>query len=85
MKFKYKLGAKAQDTITGFEGVITRRTQWLNNCNTYGLQPKGMKEDGSVKETAQFDEPALILLQEDMHQAHQRTGGPTEKVTPTNR
>ena len=37
--FKFNLGDRVRDEITGFEGVVVVRSQWLNNCNTYGVQP----------------------------------------------
>ena len=36
--FKLFLGDKAKDLITGFEGIIIARTQYLTNCNTYGIK-----------------------------------------------
>ena len=57
-EFKFDLGETVKDTITGFEGVVTRRTQWLNNCNTYGVQPRKLME-GKIQEPGNFDEPQL--------------------------
>ena len=43
--FKYELGVLAKDTITGFEGIIVCRTQWLTNCNVYGLKSRDLKTE----------------------------------------
>jgi len=31
------LGCRARDTITGFEGVVTSITRWLNGCDRIGI------------------------------------------------
>lgn len=38
-----QLGWKAKDVITGFEGVITGRVEYLTGCNQCLLTPKAMK------------------------------------------
>jgi hypothetical protein len=56
--FKHELGIDAKDLITGFEGVITTRTEHITGCNTYGIQPKVL--EGKVGETQWFDENRII-------------------------
>lgn len=62
MDFKFELGITVEDTISGFRGVITRRTQWLNNCNTYGVQPRELDKNGNVRDCGNFDEPQLKMV-----------------------
>jgi hypothetical protein len=82
--FKFDLGAKAEDTITGFQGVVFYRSQWLNGCNTYGLQPTELK-DGLPQDRQCFDEPQLILLEEKAFPESRATGGPERAVSEPNR
>jgi len=82
--FKFELGAKARDIFTGFEGLVVCRTQWIHNCNTYGLQPTELK-DGVPQERQYFDEPQLTLLSDPVVIEHRHTGGPEKKVKATNR
>lgn len=49
-----QLGKKAKDKITGFEGIIIGRAQYLYGCDQYGLAPEA--KDGKVLETNWFDE-----------------------------
>lgn len=77
--FKFKLGDRARDMITGCEGIITRRTQWLNNCNTYGLQSSELK-DGAPQDPYNLDEPQIELVEEKVHKASRSTGGPNRAV-----
>lgn len=55
-----ELGRKARDKITGFEGVITGRAQYLTGCDQYVLVP-GIK-DGQLQKSEWFDEGRLVVL-----------------------
>jgi len=60
MKFEHKLGLKAKDKITGFQGIIIGRTQWLTGCNTYTLKPR-VDKDGKDCESCHFDEDVIEI------------------------
>tara|TARA_Y100000034_G_scaffold8165_2_gene8934 strand:+ start:9664 stop:10155 length:492 start_codon:yes stop_codon:yes gene_type:complete len=62
--FEFELGAVLRCKITGFEGVLVTRTQWLANCNTYSLKPQTLK-DGLPQDSKNFDEPMLELVKGD--------------------
>lgn len=51
---KIKLGQKAIDKITGFEGIVVSHVEYLFGCDQYGLAPKSV--DGKGTETGYFDE-----------------------------
>ena len=36
----FKLGIKAKDSITGFQGVITGKVSYLTGCDQYLLAPE---------------------------------------------
>jgi regulator of extracellular matrix RemA (YlzA/DUF370 family) len=48
------LGQKAKDKVTGFEGIIVAKVQYLYGCDQYGLTPPA--KDGKVGDTQYFDE-----------------------------
>ena len=80
MKFKFKLGQVVRDRITGYTGLVYCRTQWLNNCNTYNVKSRELK-DGKPMDSVSFDEPTLELVEEkQVLEPQQKTGGPTESV-----
>jgi len=83
-EFKFNLGDKAKDIITGFEGVIIYRTQWINNCNVYGIKSQTLK-DGLPLESKQFDEPQLELIEDKVIPESRRTGGPNDSPSEPNR
>jgi len=52
---KIKLGVKARDKITGFEGIVTGSVEYLYGCDQWGLTPVVTKE-GKTPATEIFDE-----------------------------
>jgi len=83
-EFKFNLGDEVMDRITGFRGIITCRSQWISNCNTYGVMSRDLK-DGVPMERQYFDEPNLGLVKAKKIEPNQETGGPERPVYPTNR
>ena len=59
--FKYPLGAKARDVITGFEGRIISRTEHVTGCFYYGIQPP-LNDKGEIPDVKAFDEPRIEVL-----------------------
>jgi hypothetical protein len=58
---KISLGDRAKDSITGFEGIVVARTEWLSGCDRLTLQPEKLDKEGGVKLTQTFDETQLIV------------------------
>ena len=56
--FKHKLGLLVKDKITGFEGILTSRTEYLTGCNRYAVQPRVLKE-GNLIDACWFDEDQI--------------------------
>jgi len=86
-EFAFDVGDEVRDTITAFTGVVVCRTQWLHNCNTYGVKPRELK-DGRPQDSVHFDEPALELVAKENVKttpAEERTGGPERPIPQTNR
>ena len=82
--FKINLGDEVKDVVTGFKGIVTSRTQWLHNCNVYGVQPQGLK-DGKSFAREHFDEPQLKVIVKKVVKPSRRTGGPTDDIQQNNR
>jgi hypothetical protein len=71
-----QVGDIAKDSITGFQGVVVGRTEWLNGCARIGLQPQSLNKDGKPIEVEWFDETQCTLISSKKHQAKRETGGP---------
>lgn len=56
-----KLGTKARDRVTGFEGTITGRAEYLTGCTQYSLTPS-VDDKGTLREGAWFDENRLDVV-----------------------
>lgn len=57
------LGQKAKDKVTGFEGTVVGRTEWLNGCYRFTLQPP-IDKDGKHCSAETIDEPQLEVVGE---------------------
>lgn len=57
--FLYEMGAKARDKVTGFEGTITARYEFIAGCRQYGIEAKA--KDGELKAST-FDEERIELV-----------------------
>ena len=63
-------GKKGKDKVTGFEGIITCKINYMYGCAQYGLTPI-VDKDGNTKETQWFDEGRIsigeqVILPEDV-------------------
>ena len=53
------LGKQARDKVTGFDGIIVGKINYLFGCGQYGIAPKS--SDGKVNETNWFDEGRIEI------------------------
>jgi hypothetical protein len=58
-----KLGSRAKDTITGFQGIVTGRCEYLYGCSQLCIRPEKLK-DGQMIEAQWIDEQRIILVKE---------------------
>ena len=80
--FLFNLGDEVKDEITKFNGIIVSRTQWINGCNTYGVQAKELKDNIPI-EKQWFDEPQLKLVNRNKFEEineERPPGGPSKPI-----
>lgn len=58
-----KLGMKVRDVITGFEGIVYGRIEYLTGCTQMNVVPP-VDKDGKRREAEWFDESRLEVLDE---------------------
>lgn len=58
----FRLGDTARCRITGYEGVVIARTEWINNCVRYTVQAQKLTAEGKPVEAVGFDEYDLDLV-----------------------
>lgn len=77
-----KLGMKARDIVTGLEGIITARTEFLNGCVRYIIQPPMNKKDNSVPNESWFDQQQIEIIGDGIKLEKKQTGGPVTIHVP---
>jgi hypothetical protein len=80
MKPDIKLGDVAADTISGFEGVVVSKTEWLNGCVRLQLAPRKLHE-GKPIEGHVFDIEQLVLVTD--NQKTKAAAGGGDRPNPT--
>jgi len=60
--FKFDLGSRVRDKITGYVGTIVARIEYLNGCKRYSVQAK--VKDEKIPEPEWLDEQQLELIEE---------------------
>ena len=82
-EFKFDLGDRVRDNITGFEGVITGFAKYLNGCINYCLKPTDLDKKGEMKDGQWVDEPQLFLVAAEVLPAPVASaGGPRPDQAP---
>lgn len=67
----FRLGLKAKDKITGYEGIIVGFCKYLYGCNQYGLNP-GKGSDGKLLDVVWFDEGRIVVTGDGIHEEEVR-------------
>ena len=81
-----ELGQTVKDKVTGFQGVVTGKAEYLYGCTTIGVTPK-VGKDGKTAEAEWFDEPSLNIVKgkKKLERTNNDTGGPRGAPKPTHR
>ena len=68
MEERIKLGDRIKDAVTGYEGIATTRTKFLNGCVQYSIAPKLKKGEKYPFEGADIsiDEQNLIVVKKNV-------------------
>ena len=61
VKGPIELSDEVKDSVTGYQGVVVSRTNFLHGCTRFGVQAPTNKE-GQIKDGHSFDEPQLVLM-----------------------
>lgn len=49
------LGDLAKDKVSGYTGIVTSSTSFLNGCVRLGITPNKLDKEGKVQQTEVFD------------------------------
>ena len=80
-KSMIKLGDQVKDMVSGMVGTAIQKTEYLNGCIQYGVQPK-FKKGATEMPTWYIDQAQLVSLtkKKKVVVKRKRTGGPTLKI-----
>ena len=72
-----ELGSEVSDRLTGASGTAVARTEFLNGCVRYAVQPHKVDEKtGGAVDYFWVDEPQLTVIQGEAPPEAAPTGGP---------
>lgn len=60
--FKFSLGEKVKEKITGFEGVVMSQAAYISGCTQYGVMSTELDTEGASKSWIYYDENRLASL-----------------------
>lgn len=80
-KFKFPLGIKVKSKITGFSGLLTSRSEHLNGCDRYWVEPP-VDKDGRLREGCWMDDLELEKVGDEppIETQEKKRGGFTSKI-----
>jgi hypothetical protein len=74
-----ELGVTVRDRITGFEGVVMGRTEYITGCTHIGVQSKKLSKEGKMQDWEWIDETRCEVIDHwkiSLKPSEQRVGGP---------
>ena len=74
--FKFDLGQKVKDKVTGFSGVVVCRADYMTGCVRYSVQSKKLSKEGKPQDWQVFDEDQLIDLMKNINHEVKNAAGP---------
>lgn len=75
------LGDVAKDKISGFAGIVTGVTSWLNGCRRFMLTPQKLDKDGKPRASEWFDDVQVVLVKSTATPKAAPAGGPRDAPT----
>lgn len=61
-EFKFDVGQEVKDKVSGYQGIIMGRSQYLTGCNRYSIQNRKLTKEGKPADWQTFDEDVLIFV-----------------------
>ena len=63
--YKFELGVKVTESITGFSGTVTGRSDCMSGCARYCVTPKQMENSTEYPKSTWLDEGQLTLVEKE--------------------
>ena len=83
MNTKIELGDLVKDRISGFSGIVTARSEYLNGCISVLVSPTNLDNDGKKIKGIWFDDVQLEVEEQKAFGSLERATGGPERSTPS--
>ena len=60
--FKFEMGDKVREKITGYTGLITGQHRWITGCDQFTISPEGLDKNGVPIQSHVIDEGRLEIV-----------------------
>ena len=78
--FTIELGSKVKSNVSGFAGMVTSRSENINGCNRYWVQPP-VGTDGKLPDGSWFDEAEIEVTEAPtLKRKNPERGGPPSMI-----
>lgn len=57
-----QIGDRVRDMISGFAGIVTGKTEYLNGCRQFSVSPEQLDKDGKPIDALWIDEQSLSIV-----------------------
>ena len=74
-----RLGQMGRDKITGYEGIVMAKSQYLTGCDMILLAPVTLDKEGKRKEGEWFDDVRVEPIGTSVLELRKPTAAPVEK------
>lgn len=85
--WKFDLGDRVKDRVSGFEGIVCIRMEHLNGCRQYGMYPK-VDKDGKIPDPHYIDGEQLELVDNGLNitaPIKKKTNGGAPSLAPSSK
>lgn len=84
--WKFELGDRVKDRVTGHEGIVVIRNEHLNGCKQYAVAPE-LGKDGKMLDTYNIDGEQLEKIDDGLNKdkpiKKKQTGGAPTVIKPS--
>lgn len=77
---EFELGDEVDDEITDFKGTVTSKSEFINGCVQYGVQPRALAKDGDMVKPRLVDCQRLVLRGRRVGRVQPQPGGGPERM-----
>ena len=82
-EWKFELGDRVTDRVSGFKGIVCARIEHLNGCRQYGVYPQ-VDKDGKIGDAHYIDGEQLELVDKGLNKekpvVKKQTGGASSVI-----